>query len=80
MTNKPELFTETQAAEYIGMSRAFLACGRSQGVIGKRTPSPAFIRCGRSIKYDRKDLDAWLASRRVEPRRNSPPVAQHATG
>lgn len=65
--SKPELFDEGPAADYIDMSVAFLRNGRCKGVTGNRTPTPPFLRLGRSIKYDRRDLDAWLASRRVVP-------------
>jgi hypothetical protein len=67
MATKPELLDEAQAAEFIGMSIAFLQAGRSRGVIGKRTATPAFLKLGRSIKYDVVDLQAWLAARRVDP-------------
>jgi hypothetical protein len=65
MHEKPELFDEHPAAEYIGMSVHFLRAGRLHGVVGNRTPPPAYYRIGRSIKYSRADLDAWLAERRV---------------
>ena len=65
--NKPELLTETEAASYIGMSVAYLRCGRSRGVTGNRTPTPVHVKAGRRVKYFRADLDAWLAERRVDP-------------
>jgi len=67
MVNKPEFMNEAQAAEYIGMSVAFLRCGRSRGVAGNRTPTPAHYKKGSRIQYARGDLDAWLAERRVDP-------------
>lgn len=67
MVNKPELLNEKQAADYIGMSVAFLRCGRSRGVTGNRTPTPAHLKTGRRVQYARSDLDAWLAARRVDP-------------
>lgn len=67
MVNKPELLNEKQAAEYIGMSVAFLRCGRSRGVTGNRTPTPPHLKTGRRVQYTRADLDAWLAERRVDP-------------
>lgn len=60
----PHLFDERIAADYIGMSMAFLRCGRSRGTVGNRTPSPPFLKLGRSVRYDRRDLDEWLAARR----------------
>jgi hypothetical protein len=67
MVNKPELLDEGPAADYIGMSSAFLRAGRCRGIVGNRTPPPAHLKLGRSIKYDRRDLDHWLAERRVDP-------------
>lgn len=67
MVNKPELLNETQAAEYIGMSVAFLRAGRCRGVIGNRTPTPPHFKTGRRVQYARVDLDAWLSARRVDP-------------
>ena len=67
MVNKPELLDEGPSAEYIGMSIAFLRSGRCKGIVGNRTPPPPYLKLGRSIKYDRRDLDQWLAERRVDP-------------
>jgi hypothetical protein len=67
--SKRELFDETQSADYIGMSVAFLRRGRSSGVVGKRTPPPAHLKLGVTVRYAREDLDAWLDARRVDPAR-----------
>lgn len=67
MVNKPELLDEAPSAEYIGMSVAFLRAGRSRGIVGNRTPAPPHLKIGRSIRYDRRDLDQWLSERRVDP-------------
>jgi hypothetical protein len=67
MVNKPELMVEREAAAYIAMSVAFLRQGRCHGIVGNRTPTPAFFKNGRSVRYSRADLDRWLADRRVEP-------------
>ncbi|MGD9597626.1 MAG: helix-turn-helix transcriptional regulator [Steroidobacteraceae bacterium] len=64
MIDKPELLDEHDAAAYVGMSTAFLRCGRMHGKLGNRTPSPPFLKLGRAVRYDRRDLDAWLAERR----------------
>jgi len=66
MVNKPEILNETETADYIGMSVAFLRADRCRGVVGNRTPGPAFLRLGRTIRYRREDLDAWLAAHRVD--------------
>ncbi|MDG4562963.1 MAG: helix-turn-helix domain-containing protein [Candidatus Competibacter sp.] len=63
---KGRLLTDSEAAEYIGMSVSFLRQSRMEGRRDNRTAGPPFIRMGRSIRYDPQDLDAWLASNRCE--------------
>lgn len=63
------MLTEAQAAEYIGMSIHYLKKARVSGNVGNRTPGPAFYRMGRcAVRYAKADLDAWIASHRVERR------------
>lgn len=52
------LLTPEQAATVLGLSVKTLATWRSTG----RHALP-FIRCGARIRYQRADLDAWLADR-----------------
>lgn len=52
--------SEIETAKYIGMSRSFLAQSRMDGLRDSRTPAPPFIKIGRSVRYLREDLDAWL--------------------
>jgi len=47
------------AADYIGYSESTLEKKRLTG------DGPPFIRLGRAIVYDTRDLDAWLAARRA---------------
>ena len=61
---RPQLVTEQTAAEYIGMSVAFLRAARQRGKVGARTPGPQFLKLGKSVRYDVADLDCWLESRR----------------
>ena len=57
---KGGLLKEREAANYIGMSRSFLAQGRMKG------KGPIFCKVGRSIRYRLEDLDAWIQeSRRI---------------
>ena len=56
----PRALTEREAASYIGMSRSYLAQARMEGPRETRTPAPLFIKIGRSVRYLREDLDAWL--------------------
>lgn len=53
-------FTEREASEYIGMSRSFLRQDRMNGIRETRTPGPNYLKIGRSIRYLKTDLDAWL--------------------
>jgi excisionase family DNA binding protein len=53
---------EPDAAQYVGLSRAYLRQARAQG------RGPAFVRLGRAVRYLTADLDAWLEAHRVEPK------------
>jgi len=59
-------YSETEAACYIGMSRSFLRQDRMDGPRAGRTTGPQYIRIGRSIRYLKEDLDAWLEAHRIE--------------
>jgi hypothetical protein len=74
-TPAPELLDELSAAEYISMSVAYLRADRCRGHVGGATPGPAYLRLGRTIRYRRDDLDAWLAARRVDRATPHPQVA-----
>ena len=60
-TLRPKVFTEREAASYIGMSRSFLAQSRMDGKRENRTSAPPFIKIGRSVRYLVEDLDQWLS-------------------
>ena len=65
------VLTEREAAEYIGMSQAFLRQDRMNGPRHRRTLGPPYIRIGRrSIRYLLEDLDGWLEGFR-EPQNGS---------
>ncbi len=53
-------FTEQQAANYLSMSRSFLRQGRMNGDRENRTPTPPYLKIGRSVRYLKQDLDTWL--------------------
>ena len=53
-------YSEIEAADYIGMSTSFLRQDRCHGFRHKRTPGPNFVRVGRTIRYLKEELDAWL--------------------
>jgi predicted DNA-binding transcriptional regulator AlpA len=50
------------AAEYIGMSDAWLRKGR----MNRDPNSPPYIRIGKAVRYLPEDLDSWLRSKRVQ--------------
>jgi len=52
--------TEQQAAHYLSMSRSFLRQGRMNGDRENRTPTPPYLKIGRSVRYLKRDLDTWL--------------------
>lgn len=61
LSTAPVLFTEKEAAKYIGMSSVFLRKARSEGTVGCRTPAPLYVEIGTSIRYEKNELDRWLA-------------------
>lgn len=65
MTTNKRGFTEQEAAQYIGMSRSFLRQDRMNGFRKQRTPGPNFVKIGKSVRYLKEDLDAWLESYRI---------------
>ena len=61
-----EVLTEKDAAKYIGMSRSFLAKDRMHGYRSGRCIGPNYIKTGsRSIRYAKKELDAWIQKNTV---------------
>lgn len=55
--NPDKTMTTTQAAEYIGVSKATLDCWRST----KRRVIK-FYKIGRNVRYKRSDLDEYIES------------------
>ena len=58
MTETSRYLRTTGAAEYIGLTKSTLEKLRLTG------GGPVFSKLGRTVVYDRTDLDAWVASRR----------------
>ncbi len=56
-----KMFTEKESAEYICMSCSYLRHARINGQRENSTPAPKFIKIGRSIRYPKEELDAFLA-------------------
>lgn len=55
-----ERLSASGAAVYLGLAQTTLAKLRCVG------GSPAFMKLGRRVLYDRADLDTWLAARRAK--------------
>jgi predicted DNA-binding transcriptional regulator AlpA len=61
-----KILTESEAAEYIRMSRSFLSKDRMNGYRHGHKQGPEFIKLGlRAIRYRKKDLDAWIIKNRI---------------
>lgn len=57
VTTRPELLTRQEAAAYLGLRAQTLA---AWAMDGKNLP---FVKCGRSVRYRRVDLDEYLRRR-----------------
>lgn len=58
---RADLLDESQAADFLTVARGTLSVWRSTG----RHALP-FVKIGRSVRYRRSDLQAWLAARTRE--------------
>ena len=58
---------ESEAAEFIGMSRQFLRKSRMNGTLRAHTPGPPYVKLGRSVRYDLSDLERWLEAHKHYP-------------
>jgi len=54
------LLTQAQAAAYLGTTPKSLSVMRSQGKI-----DIPFVKWGNRIRYEQKDLDAWIESNKT---------------
>ena len=62
------LVTEREAARILKVSRSFLAQSRMNGTLRNYTPGPPWVRVGRAIRYDLRDLEDWVRENRESPR------------
>jgi hypothetical protein len=53
-----QIITEKEAAPYTGMSPMYLRIARMRG------DGPPYLKIGRAVRYDIRDLDVWLQSKR----------------
>lgn len=60
LSSLKRLFSEKEAAEYLGISRSYLRQDRMNGDFKNRTPGPNFCRFGTMIRYRKEDLDLWI--------------------
>lgn len=65
------VLNEAETAVYLRVSRATLRRNRMEGQREGRFPAIPFVRMGRSIRYLRRDLDAWLESHRVTEKKGA---------
>lgn len=69
MANEQEIMTEKQAAKYLGFSKQSLTNWRC------KCCGPAYLKLhGKTIRYLREDLDAFLKSGRVVPAAEQKPL------
>jgi predicted DNA-binding transcriptional regulator AlpA len=67
------LLSETQTAEFLGLSTRTLQGWRLRGC------GPAYIKVGgRAVRYRRSDLELWIEERRRESTSDPGPAAQGA--
>jgi hypothetical protein len=55
------LLSETEAAKRLGITKRFLQSRRAADL------SPAYVRCGRAIRYHPADLERFIEENRVAP-------------
>ncbi|MDY3811007.1 helix-turn-helix domain-containing protein [Desulfovibrio porci] len=55
------LLNTAQAAEFLSLSPITLNIMRSE------CRGPAYLKFGRTVRYDAADLEVWLESRRIDP-------------
>lgn len=67
-----QLLTTAEAADYLGIAKITLDRARTEGAIPGKFVAPPHIQLGRAIRYDRRDLDAY-----IEKHRRSPVPAQN---
>ena len=56
------LVKEREAAEFLGLSCGFLRASRLRN---PRGAGPPYIRVGRAVRYDLRDLEDWVRERRL---------------
>lgn len=62
------LLTERETAQFLNVSRSYLAQSRCYGSRTGQTPGPPYFKLGNAVRYRADDLLAWLEQQRREPR------------
>ncbi len=60
---KTNMYSETEAAKYLGLSVKTLQMRRH------KHQRPIYIKFGKSVRYRREDLDAYIEACRIDPER-----------
>jgi len=68
------LLTERQAGELLGFTATTMRISRMNGKLAG-CQAPPWLKLGRSVRYRRSDLDAWLNEVAVE---HHAPIPSHA--
>lgn len=76
MHSTPDLLTEHDAARYLGYSYHTLRDWRRGR--GGAVPGPRHVKHGRTIRYDRRDLDAWQEARQAADAAPAPEASSTA--
>jgi predicted DNA-binding transcriptional regulator AlpA len=59
------LLTESEAANYLRVSRSLLRQQRMRSSRDSSIPLVPFIRLGRHVRYDIVELDAWIEQQKA---------------
>lgn len=67
-TSAPRLLDPDEVATLLGVTKTLLSRWRSEG------RGPKYLKLGaKSIRYDRRDLDAWIEAEKVDPKGTDEP-------
>lgn len=72
MDRRADLWTQVQAAKYLGVSLSWIR--------GRDGPRPERIRLGRKVYYTKNMLDEFIESRREAPWQSEAPKPQESFG
>jgi hypothetical protein len=73
----PLMIDEQTAADFLGISKATLVCGRSNGQRDRYMPLPPYYKLGRRILYKKSELENWIEQFRVDAKMQQKKEAPH---